>query len=172
MTPLEVRPVSTRADAATFLRLPAALGGEAAGWSVPLEFDTRRFFDPKRNGVLQDHAATRFLAWRNGRPVGRIACGWRREGARDGVGTFGFLASERDPETLAALLRSAGEWLSAQGGRRMRGPLSLTINHEAGALVEGFGRPDMVRMPRTPPGCRRCWRAPACNRNATCSPAR
>ena len=151
MTPVEVRPVSTRADAATFLRLPAALGGEAAGWSVPLEFDTRRFFDPKRNGVLQDHAATRFLAWRNGRPVGRIACGWRREGARDGVGTFGFLALERDPEALAALLRTAGGWLSARGARRMSGPFSLTINHEVGALVEGFGRPAMVRMPRTPP---------------------
>ncbi len=150
MTPVEVRPVSTRADAVAFLRLPAALGGEAAGWSVPLEFDTRRFFDPRRNGVLRDHAAARFLAWRDGRCVGRVAAGWRRGGAPDGAGTFGFLALERDPAALAALLRAAGGWLSAQGARRVRGPLSLTINHEAGALAEGFGRPGMVRMPRTP----------------------
>ena len=148
--PVEVRPVSTRADETAFLRLPAALGGEAAGWSVPLEFDTRRFFDPRGNGVLRDHAAARLLAWRGGRCVGRIAAGWRLGGAPDGIGTFGFLALERDPAALAALLRAAGGWLSARGARRMRGPFSLTVNHEAGALVEGFGRPGMVRMPRTP----------------------
>jgi len=151
LTPLlDVRFVGSRADAAAFVGLPAALGGEAAGWSVPLAFDTRRFFDPRRNGVLRDHAAARFLAWRGGRCAGRIAAGWRLAGAPDGVGTFGFLALERDPEVLAALLRAAGGWLASQGARRLRGPLSLTINHEAGALVEGFGRPGMVRMPRTP----------------------
>jgi hypothetical protein len=158
LTAPDVRPVSSRAEEAAFLRLPAALGGEAAGWSVPLEFDTRRFFDPRRNGALRDLAAARLLAWRGGSCVGRIAAGWRHGGgggggggdAPDAVGTFGFLASERDPATLAALLRAAGEWLSGQGARRMRGPLSLTINHEVGALVEGFGRPGMVRMPRTP----------------------
>lgn len=117
---------------------------------MPLEFDTRRFFDPERNGALQDLAAVRFLAWRDGRCVGRIAAGWRRGGAPDGVGTFGFLALERDPAVLEALLRAAGGWLAAQGARRLRGPFSLTVNHEGGALVEGFGRPGMVRMPRTP----------------------
>jgi hypothetical protein len=172
LTPIEVRPVSTRAEAAAFLRLPAALGGEAAGWSVPLEFDTRRFFDPKRNGVLQDYAAARFLAWRSGRPVGRVAAGWCREDAQGGTGTFGFLTVERDPAALAALLRAAGDWLSAQGARRMRGPLSLTINHEVGALVEGFGRPAWCGCRARPIGCRRCWKAPASNRSATCSPAR
>lgn len=117
---------------------------------MPLELDTRRFFDPDRNGVLREYAAERFLAWRDGRCVGRMAAGWKRGGAPDGIGTFGFLALERDPAALAALLRAAGGWLAARGARRMRGPLSLTVNHEAGALVEGLGRPGMVRMPWTP----------------------
>lgn len=117
---------------------------------MPLEWDTRRFFDPRRNGVLHDHAAARFLAWRGGRCVGRIAAGWRRAGSSDGAGTFGFLALERDREVLAALLGAAAAWLAAQGARRMRGPFSLTINHEVGAMVAGFGLPGMVRMPRTP----------------------
>jgi hypothetical protein len=117
---------------------------------VPLEFETERFFDPRRNGVLREYFTARFLAWRDGRCVGRVAAGWRREGAPDGVGTFGFLAAEREPAALASLLEAAGGWLAARGARRMRGPLSLTINHEAGALVEGFDRRGMVRMPRTP----------------------
>jgi hypothetical protein len=117
---------------------------------VPLGLDTRRFFAPRRNGVLEDHAVARFLARREGRCVGRIAAGWRREVAPDAIGTFGFLALERDAAVLSALLRAAGGWLAAQGARRVRGPLSLTINHEVGVLVEGFNRPAMVRMPRTP----------------------
>ena len=54
----------------------------------------------------------------------------------------------------------------------MRGPLSLTINHEVGALVEGFGRPAMVRMPRTPEWLPAMLEAPGSCRSATSSPAR
>lgn len=133
------------------MRLPARLGGEAAGWSVPLDLDTGRFFDPRFNGLLQGHAVARFLAWRDGRPVGRIAAGWNGANNAEAIGTFGFLALERDFTVLAALLDAARAWLAARGAKRLRGPLSLTINHEVGALTENFGRPGMVRMPRTPP---------------------
>ncbi len=149
--PPQLRRVATRAEATAFVRLPARLGGEAAGWSVPLDLDTRRFFDPVFNGLLRDHAVARFLAWRGGRPVGRIAAGWNPADNPAAIGTFGFLALEPDAAVLALLLEAAGTWLAAQGAARLRGPLSLTINHEVGALVEGFGRPGMVRMPRTPP---------------------
>jgi hypothetical protein len=152
---LRIRPVATRAEASAFVELPARLGGEAAGWSVPLHLDTRRFFDPGFNGWLRDHQVARFLAWReDGRPtahpVGRIAAAWRRAEAPGGIATFGFLALERDPEVLAALLEAARGWAAVQGAGRIRGPMSLTINHEVGALVRGFGRAPMVRMPRTP----------------------
>ncbi|MDI3305547.1 MAG: hypothetical protein QJR07_00470 [Acetobacteraceae bacterium] len=151
MAQMQVRPVAMRAEAKAFVRLPAQLGGEAAGWSVPLFLDTRRFFDPGFNGVLREYDVARFLAWRDGRAVGRIAAGWHRAGGAEAIGTFGFLALERDAAVLAALLEAASGWLAARGARWLRGPFSLTINHEVGALVEGFGRPGMVRMPRNPP---------------------
>jgi hypothetical protein len=147
----EVRPVASRAEAEAFLRLPRTLGGETAGWPVPLLFDARRFFDPGFNGALQDNAAQRFLAWRGGRPVGRITASHRLADPAGGVGNFGFPVLERDPAILAALLRAAGGWLAAQGAGRLRGPLSLTINHEVGCQVAGFEQPPMVRMPRNPP---------------------
>lgn len=118
---------------------------------MPLDLDTRRFFDPQFNGLLRSHDVARFLAWHDGRPVGRIAAGWSVTDNAEAIGTFGFLALERDPAVLMALLEATRSWLAVRGARRLRGPLSLTINHEVGALVEGFGRPDMVRMPRTPP---------------------
>ncbi|MXP64394.1 hypothetical protein E0493_13670 [Roseomonas sp. M0104] len=149
--PVEVRPVGGAAEAELFVRLPARLGGAAAGWSVPLFADTRRIFDPGFNAALAEWSVPRWLAFRDGRPVGRIAAAWPRDGvASQGIGGFGFLALEREPAVLAALLGAARRWLAERGATRMRGPLSFTINHEAGALVEGGTLP-MPRMPRNPP---------------------
>lgn len=147
---LTVRPVATAAEAELFIRLPARLGGAAAGWSVPLFADTRRIFDPGFNAALGEWRVPRWLAWRDGRAVGRIAASWPGDGAlSQGLGGFGFLALERDPAILAALLATASDWLAAQGAERLRGPLSFTMNHEIGLLVEGGALP-MPRMPRNP----------------------
>ncbi len=143
-----VRPLASAAEARAFLALPATLGGAAAGWSVALEWDTRRFFNPGFNGFLASHRVERFLAWRGTQPVGRVAVA-----LRPGVplASFGFLALEPDSAVLAALLARAEAWAKAQGATGLRGPLSLSINHEVGAMVSGFARPPVVRMPHTPP---------------------
>lgn len=170
--PIAVRPVATAAEAREFLLLPRRLGGWRAGWVMPPLFRTRLMFDPRRNGALSAWEVARFLAFREGRPVGRIAAalpkpaalppdpllayaggrpgpGWRREGA-GGEGHFGFLALERDPAVLGTLLDAAAAWLRARGAERMSGPFSFTINHEAGALVAGFGLPGSIETPENP----------------------
>ncbi|HYF07733.1 MAG TPA: hypothetical protein VD970_08930, partial [Acetobacteraceae bacterium] len=68
----------------------------------------------------------------------------------EGIGSFGFLCLDRDAAVLEALLGAARNWLAARGARRIRGPMSFTINHEIGALVAGFEAPGSPRMPRTP----------------------
>ncbi len=73
----------------------------------------------------------------------------RREGP-EAEGHFGLLALERDPAVLSALLAAAGGWLRAEGARRMSGPFGFTINHEAGALVAGFGLPGAIGTPENP----------------------
>ncbi|KAA2213862.1 GNAT family N-acetyltransferase [Teichococcus oryzae] len=144
---LTVQPVSGRAAAEAFIRLPARLGAEGEAWSVPLFADTRRIFDPGFNAALAEWQVPRFLALRDGRPVGRIAAALPCDGGT--VGGFGFLALERDPAVLRALLDVAASWLAARGATRLRGPVSFTINHEIGLLVEGGALP-MPRMPRNP----------------------
>ncbi len=146
--PVELRPVATAAEARAFLALPALLGGEAAGWGVPLQFDVSRFFNPGFNGYFADHAVARWVAWRDGRPVARIAAA-HRPGAP--AGNFGFLALPPDQAVLQALLATAADWLRAQGASTLQGPFNLSINHEAGAQVGGFDRTPMIRLPRTPP---------------------
>jgi hypothetical protein len=144
---VELRPVATAAEAAAFLDLPARLG--PLGWGVPLRFEEARVFDPGWNGFLGDHAVARFLAWRDGRAVGRVAACVPLAGP--GPASFGFLRAERDAAVVAALLDAARGFVAGHGRATLDGPLSFTVNHEVGALIAPEGRAPMLRMARTPP---------------------
>lgn len=147
--PLRIAGIASAPEAATWLDLPARLGGEAAGWSVPLLFESRRIFDPGFNTALGEWRIARFLALRGAEPVGRICAALPRDGSTGGIGHFGFLACEEDPATLRALLGAAAAQLAAWGATALRGPFSFSVNHEIGLRVEGGGAP-MLRMPRNP----------------------
>jgi hypothetical protein len=144
---LYVAEVATRTEVGAFLDLPARLAD--LGWGVPLRWEEARLFDPGWNGFLRDHAVARFLAWRGGRAVGRIAACVPLAGP--GPATFGFLRATQDAEVVAALLRAAQGFAARHGRAEIHGPLSFTINHEVGALVSPPDRAPMLRMPRTPP---------------------
>jgi GNAT superfamily N-acetyltransferase len=146
---LAIRAASTSAEIAAFEGLPAMLGGEGAGWPVPLALENRMVFDPARNPALAEWHLARFVAWRGKRPVGRILAAMPREGAEE-IGTFGLLALERDAGVLRALLDQAQDWLGRLGARWLRGPMNFSINHDIGLRVEG-GEAPMLRMPRNPP---------------------
>lgn len=141
-----VREVADAAAAHAFLALPARLG--PLGWSVPLRWEERRVFDPAWNGLFEEHAVARFVAWHEGRPVGRIAACVPLAGT--GPATFGFLCAERDAAAVAALLGAARGFAARHGKREIHGPLSPTINYDVGALIEPAGRAPMLRMPVTP----------------------
>jgi len=147
VTPPAVHPVATPAEVAAFLALPARLG--PLGWSVALRMEQAWLFDPARNGFLATNRVTRFLAWQDGRAVGRIAACVPDDPAAPA--TFGFLCCVEDQAVLAGLLDATRRWIAATGRDGMLGPLSFSINHEVGALVEGLGRAPMLHMPRTPP---------------------
>ena len=147
MSELTVRPVATAAEARAFLALPARLA--PLGWDVPLRWEEKRLFDPGWNRFLDDHHVVRFLAFRDGRAVGRIAACVPLAGP--GPASFGFLCAEQDAAVVAALLGAARGVAAAHGRESLDGPLSFTINHEVGALVSPPGRAPMLRMPRTPP---------------------
>ena len=106
-------------------------------------------FDPRSSPILREWEIARFLAYRDGQVVGRISAAHPLLPG-EALGSFGFLALEQDPAILASLLDAAGSWLRQRGLRRWRGPMSVSINHDIGALVSGFGRPGSLRTPITP----------------------
>ncbi|MCC6297552.1 MAG: N-acetyltransferase [Pseudomonadales bacterium] len=145
---LQVLPVTGRAARRAFLALPARLYRDDPHWIAPLRVEEgQRVFG--RNPLFEHAEARAWLAWRGGRPVGRITAQIDRlqqEVHRDRIGLFGMLEAEDDPEVFAALFAVAEDWLKSAGCTRVWGPFNLSINEEIGLLVDGFDSPPFVMM--------------------------
>jgi GNAT superfamily N-acetyltransferase len=138
---LEIRPIASKRDLNTFIKLPWRLYRNEPNWVPPLLFDRKRFFDRERNPFFKHAEVEFFVAWRGDEPVGRITAHIDRhfnEFQHHEWGMFGFFECENDPEVAAALLSTAEEWLRARGRDRMVGPMNFTTNDECGILIDGY----------------------------------
>jgi GNAT superfamily N-acetyltransferase len=144
---LEIRPVAGRRDLERFISLPFGLYRNEPRWVPPLRSDVRRRLDRSSNPWFAHAEAEYFLAWRDGRPVGRVTAQVDRrfnEFQDNRWGLFGFFESEDSPETAHALLAAAESWLRDRGRDRMVGPMDFTTNDECGLLIEGHERPPVI----------------------------
>jgi GNAT superfamily N-acetyltransferase len=147
VAPVEVRPVRSRRDLKRFIKLPWRLYRNEENWVPPLISERKRHLDRKRNPFFEHAEAEYFLAWRDGKPVGRITAHVDErlnEFQGNEWGLFGFFESEDDPEVAGALLDRAEAWLRERGRKEMVGPMDFTTNHECGVLVEGFERKPQI----------------------------
>src|SRR2546423_15634466 len=69
---VEVRPVRSRGELKRFIRLPWRIYRNEPLWVPPLVYERRRFLDRSKNPFFNHGEAEYFLAWRDGRVVGRI----------------------------------------------------------------------------------------------------
>lgn len=146
-----VRPISGRTDLRRFIRLPFRIHAGDPNWVPPLDADVRSVLAPSH--PFHAHAEVDcFLAWRDGRVVGRIAAidnRAHREFHGEQVGFFGLFECEDDDEAAAALLGAVEDWLRVRGLRACRGPFNLSTNDELwspGVLIDGFDSPPLVMM--------------------------
>lgn len=151
-----IRPLSfeSKRDINRFIEAQfRALDGEPHWVPVPRLLQ-REALTPKKAPFLQYGRAQLFLAERDGEPVGRVSAQINPrhdEYHHERAGFFGFFDCVDDREVSAALLGAAEEWLREQGATFARGPLSFTINDEAGCLVEGFETRNTVMNPHGRP---------------------
>jgi GNAT superfamily N-acetyltransferase len=96
---------------------------------------------PKKNPAFETSEAVYFLAYKDDRIAGRIACiinhksnkTWNQKYAR-----FGFVDFIDDAEVVDRLFAAAEDWAKEKGAEAIHGPLGFTdLDHE-GMLVEGF----------------------------------
>ena len=149
-----VRPVSGWRDRREFVELPYRLHSTSGVWVPPLRLERYLFLMRSQNAFFTHGDAQLFLAWRDGRVVGRISAQYDDNfnafhGNRWGM--FGFLEFEDAPDILPAMLEAASIWLRAHGRDHMIGPMDFTMNDESGVLIEGFDRMPFIKQPWHPP---------------------
>jgi GNAT superfamily N-acetyltransferase len=138
---VEIRPVRSRQDLMRFIKLPFRLYRDQPNWVPPLVYERKRHLDRNKNPFFEHAEAEYFLAWRNGRPVGRISAHVDHrlnEFQQNDWGLFGFFECEDDQEAADALVKAAEDWNRERGRDRIVGPFDFSTNHECGLLVDGY----------------------------------
>lgn len=146
---IEIRKHAPGSKLKDFLRAPREILKEDPNFVCPLDMMIRDMLSPKSNPFFEHGEAALFTAHRNGELVGRISAQIDREHLKryqDDTGFFGFFDTIDDEEVGKALMAEAEQWLRRKGMKRVRGPLSLTINEEVGMLIEGFDSPNVLFM--------------------------
>ena len=111
-------------------------------WAVPFLYsDEMNTLRSDRNAAFECCESDYFLAYKDGRPVGRVAAiinhraneRWQHKQVR-----FGWMDFEDDLEVSRALLETVEQWGRERGMTEMIGPMGFTDMDREGMLIEGF----------------------------------
>ncbi|MGL4293684.1 MAG: N-acetyltransferase [Bacteroidales bacterium] len=107
----------------------------------PLNFDEMGTFDQTKNPVFDFCEVIHFMAYRNQKPVGRIA-GIINHRFNDKFGKkearFGWIEFIDDAEVSASLIDAVSTWAREKGQTDLIGPMGFTDLDYEGCLIEGF----------------------------------
>lgn len=139
---IEIREIEpTRGNLKKFTQFQIDLYKGNDCYVPPLITDDVNTLDPRRNPAFDFCESAYFMAYRDGKPVGRIAAIINRQvNLKQGehVCRFGFVDFIDDDEVSASLFKAAADWGRSKGMDTLVGPLGFTdLDHE-GMLVEGF----------------------------------
>lgn len=137
-----------------WLSVPKIANADNSSFVPQLDIKERMRVSRRFNPFFGFGEAELFLAFRNGRPVGRISAQvnhLHRQQHDAHSGHFGFFDCLEDEEAARALFDAARRWLVERGSRSITGPFSFSINEESGLQVEGFGHAAAMLMNQAAP---------------------
>ena len=146
---LDIKQIGAGASMDDFLGVPDIVYAGDPAWVAPLRVERKMHLSPKHNPLFDFCKVAFWVAYRDGKPVGRISAqvnSLHLDTHKDATGQFGLYECLEDQESSDGLIATAAGWLSDQGLRRVTGPFSLSINEESGLLVEGFDSPPVFLM--------------------------
>lgn len=138
---LEIKEITTRKELKQFIEFTNTLYRESEYYCPPLFFDEVNCFDKEKNPALEVCDYKLWMAFRDGKAVGRIAGivnykaneKWGCKNAR-----FGWFDFIDDLEVSKALLDTVAAWGKEKGMTAINGPVGFTDFDHQGLLLEGY----------------------------------
>lgn len=138
---VDIVEVKTRKQLRDFIMFPFKLYKDCPYWVPPLIMDEFNTLNKKKNPAFEYCDAKYWLAYKDGKLVGRIAGiqnhayvkKWGNKYTR-----FGWVDFIDDPEVSEALFRTVENYARENGMEAVHGPLGFCDMDHQGLLVEGF----------------------------------
>ena len=145
---LEIREIGTsRRELSRFIGFANELYKDCPYYCPPLFFDELNCFNPENNPALEVCEFQLWMAYRDGKAVGRIA-GIINRRANEKWGyknvRFGWFDFVDDIEVSHALLDTVVAWGKERGMTALNGPVGFTDFDHEGLLLEGYDYPAVM----------------------------
>ena len=138
---IEIRKIDTKGGLKKFVKWGIDLYKGNECFVPPLVMDDVNTLDPHNNPAFDFCESIYFMAYDNGKPVGRIA-GIINNVVNEKTGKktlrFGWVDFIDDPRVSEALFRAVEVWGRSKGMEEIVGPLGFSDMDPEGMLVEGF----------------------------------
>ncbi len=154
MGEITVKEVVTRKDLRDFIYLPEKVHRNESEWLPPIYMDEWELFDRKKNKSFGYADALILLAYRDGKPAGRIMGLINRrynDIHNEQHGRFCFMECYEDREVFHALITRVEEWARQNGMTKMIGPLGFSDKDPQGFQIEGFEYPQFITSANNSP---------------------
>lgn len=138
---ISIKEVRTPAQLKEFVKFQFFLFKDNPYWVPPLVKEEMEIFDRDTNPVFNHSEARLFMAYRDEKPVGRIAAIVNHlevNKQNKPKLRFGWFDVIDDIDVSRALLEKAGEIGKQQGLEYMEGPVGFSNMDKAGLLIKGF----------------------------------
>ncbi|MBK7133732.1 MAG: hypothetical protein IPH69_13195 [Bacteroidales bacterium] len=147
MGELVIKEVITKKDRRDFIYLPEKVHKHEPEWLPPIYMDEWELYDKKKNKSYKYADALLLLAYRDGKPVGRIMGIINNRYNtinNENHGRFCFMECYDDKEVFHALLSKVETWLKERGMTKIIGPLGFSDKDPQGFQIEGFEYPQFM----------------------------
>ena len=138
---IQVKPVTTKKGMDDFVKFPKSLYAGISQYVPDMDSDIRNTFHPTKNKSLEFADIQAFVAYKEGKTVGRIAGIinhkanniWKKQTVR-----FSMIEFIDDIQVTKALITAVEEWGKNHGMTSIQGPMGITDFDKEGMLIEDF----------------------------------
>jgi len=138
---VRIQAVNNKKERKDFVNLPFKIYKDNAYWVPPIKADELGVMDPKHNPAMEFCDTAFWVAYRDGKTVGRISAIINHkynEKMGQKLGRFSRLEFIDDKEVFLGLMDTAAAWLKERDMEIIHGPLGFTNLDNQGLMIEGF----------------------------------